>query len=117
MATLPFAAHGDTLPVVKLAPKYEGVGEARHVVGVQATVLLLFDGCAQAPITVLGMDPAKLPTLELMTERNIKLDFIKARFTGLTISFSGGDYGSIRYRGTASGIEFLNLAPVPNPSK
>lgn len=117
MATLPFAAHGDTLPVVKLAPKYEGVGEARHVVGVQATVLLLFDGCAQAPITVLGMDPSKFPNPEAVTDRNMKLDFMKARFTNLVISFSGGDYGSIHYRGTASGIEIINSPAAVIPSK
>lgn len=108
MATLPFASHGDTLPLVKIAPKYEGSGDARHVVGTVFTALLLFDNCAQVPITVLGLDASKLPDPEVVTERNMKLNFIQARFTDLVISFSGGDYGAIRYRGTASGIEILN---------
>ena len=30
MSQLPFAAHGDTLPVVKITTKYEGSGAARH---------------------------------------------------------------------------------------
>lgn len=108
MATLPFAAHGDTLPVVKIALKYEGAGDARHIAGTTVTALLLFDNCAQVPITIPGLDASKLPAPEVVTERNMKLDFIKARFTDLVISFSGGDYGAIRYRGTASGIEILN---------
>lgn len=49
MATLPFAAHGDTLAVSKISPKYEGSGEARHIIGAQVTALLLFDNCAQVP--------------------------------------------------------------------
>lgn len=108
MATLPFAAHGDTLPIVKITQKQEGSGDARHPVGVIVTGLLPFDACAQVPITILGMDISKLPTPEIVTERNTKLDFFKARFTDLVISFSGGDYGAIRYRGTASGVEILN---------
>lgn len=39
----------------------------------------------------------------------MKLDFLKARFSDLVITFSGGDYGAIRYKGTATGVEFLNL--------
>lgn len=108
MATLPPAAHGDTLPIVKIAPKYEGAGDARHIAGTTVTALLLFDNCATVSITIPGLDAAKLPAPEVVTERNMKLDFIKARFTDLVISFSGGDYGAIRYRGTASGIEILN---------
>lgn len=108
MATLPFAAHGDTLPLVKVSPKYAGSGDTRHIEGTVVHVLLLFDNCAQIPITIPGLDAAKLPAPEVVTERNMKLDFIKARFTDLVISFSGGDYGAIRYRGTASGIEILN---------
>lgn len=108
MATLPFAAHGDTLPIVKIASKYEGARDARHTAGTIATAMLLFDNCAQVPITIPGLDASKLPAPEVVTERNMKLDFIKARFTDLVISFSGGDYGAIRYRGTASGIEILN---------
>ena len=108
-STLPFAAHGDTLAVTKIVPKYEGSGEARHVVGSQVTGLLLFDNCAQVPITIPGLDASKLPGPEVVTERNLKMDFLKARFTDLVITFCGGDYGAIRYKGTASGIEFLNL--------
>ena len=108
MATLPPPAHGDTLPIVKIVPKYEGSGDARHIAGTTVTALLLFDNCAQVPISIPGLDAAKLPAPEVVTERNMKLDFIKARFTDLVISFSGGDYGAIRYKGTASGIEILN---------
>ena len=108
MATLPFTAHGDTLVISKISPKYEGNGDTRHVAGSVVTALLLFDNCAQVPITIPGLDAAKLPAPEVVTERNMKLNFIQARFTDLVISFSGGDYGAIRYRGTASGIEILN---------
>ena len=58
MPTLPHTAHGDTLFVVKIAPKNEGKGEARHTVGTQFNGLLLFDNCAQATIIVPGLDPA-----------------------------------------------------------
>lgn len=115
MANLPKEAHGDTLIVTKASPKYEGSGEARHIVGGQFNGLLLFDNCAQVPITIPGMDVTKLPAPEVVTERNMKMDFLKARFTDLVITFSGGDYGAIRYKGTASGIEFLNLTPATNP--
>lgn len=108
MATLPSAALGDTFPIVKISPKYEGSGDTRHVVGSVVTALLLFDNCAQVPITIPGLDAAKLPAPEVVTERNMKLNFIQARFADLVISFSGGDYGAIRYKGTASGIEILN---------
>ncbi len=108
MATLPFTAHGDTLPIVKIGPKYEGTGDARHIVGTAVTAMLLFDNCAQVPITILGLDAAKLPAPEVVAEHNMKQNFTQARFTNLVITFSGGDYGTVRYRGTASGIEILN---------
>ena len=107
MATLPPSAHGDTLPVVKIGPKYEGKGEARHIVGTQFHALLLFDNCAQAPITILGPDPTLFPTPEVVAERNLKMDFLRVRFTDLVITFSGGDYGAINYRGTASNVEII----------
>lgn len=108
MATLPFASHGDILPIVKIGPKHEGKGEARHIAGSLIHALLPFGSCAQVPITIPGLDATKLPAPEVVTEHNMKLDFIKARFTDLTISFSGGDYGSIRYSGTASGVEIIS---------
>ncbi len=107
-STLPFAAHGDTFPIVKITPKYEGEVSNRRVVGVQCEVLLLFDHCARVPITVVGADASKLPSNEILTERNIKLQFVLARFQDLTITFSGGDFGSIRYKGTATAVEVLN---------
>lgn len=119
-STLPFAAHGDTLPVVKITTKYEGSGPARHEAGVQLNALLLFDHCAQVPITVPGLDITKFPSTEVVTQRNMKMQFLVARFRDLAITFSGGDYGAIRYKGTASGVEFLNLNPAPTqpaPSK
>lgn len=112
MARLPKAAHGDTHIVTKIAPKYEGSGESRHVVGSVADIMLLFDNCARVPVTILGLDVTKLPSPEVVTERNVKQDFLKARFTDLEITFSGGDFGAIRYKGTASGVEFLNLTPI-----
>jgi len=112
-STLPCAAHGDSLPIVKISPKYEGSGETRHIVGAQFTALLLFDNCAHVPITIQGLDASTLPSPELVNDRNLKLQFLIAKFQNLTITFSGGDYGSIRYKGTAAGVEFLNLNPPP----
>lgn len=112
-STLPFAAHGDTLPVVKISTKYEGSGTARHEVGVQFNALLLFDNCAQVPITIPGLDISKFPTAEVVTQRNQKLQFLVARFRDLTIVFRGGDYGSVHYSGIATGVDFLNLNPAP----
>lgn len=113
MAQLPFAAHGDTLPVVKIATKYEGSGPARHAVGVQFNALLLFDSCATVPIVVPDLDATKFPSTDVVTQRNMALQFLVARFHDLVISFSGGDYGTIRYKGTATGVELLNLTPAP----
>lgn len=107
MATLPKVAHGDTLYVAKIGPKFEGKGEGRHLVGTQFHALLLFDNCAQVPITVPGLDSSKFPSSEAITERNMKLDFIKIRFTDLTINYTGGDYGAVNYRGTATNAEIL----------
>lgn len=114
---LPYAAHGDTAPIVKIETAYAGTGEARHEVGAKATALLLFDHCAHVPITIPGLDIAKLPTDDFLTERNMKMQFVVARFRDLVIEFFGGDYGTVRYRGTASGIEFLNLTPSATQAK
>lgn len=114
MAQLPFAAHGDTLPIVKISQKFEGVGAARHEVGVQFTALLLFDNCAVVPIVVPGLDISQFPSAEIVTQRNMKLQFLVARLQNLVITFSGGDYGAIRYKGTATGVEFLNLTAQPS---
>lgn len=113
---MPFPAHGDTLPVVKGGPKYEGSGEARQLVGTVIEGLLLFDSCAHVRINIPDLDPSSLPSTEFFTERNMKMNFVLARFKNLVITFSGGDYGAIRYKGTASGVEFLNLNP-PAPAK
>ena len=91
--TLPAAAHGDTLPIVKIAPKYEGKG----------------DNMAPAPIVIPGLDAATLPTPETVTERNMQLALLMGKFQGLVIEYSGGDYGSIRYKGRATGVTFTNL--------
>ncbi len=107
MSTLPRTAHGDTLPVVKIGPKNEGKGEARHFVGTQFNGLLLFDNCAQATIIVPGLDPAKMPAPDVITERNMKMDFLKVRFTDLTINYFGTEYGGVRYSGTASSAEIV----------
>ncbi len=113
---LPAVAHGDTLPVVKIAPKYEGSGTARHIVGSQLTALLLFDNCAPVPITILGLDASTLPSPETVQERNLNLQFLMGKFQNLVITFSGGDYGAIRYKGTATGLEFVNLSQPQSPS-
>lgn len=110
---LPHAAHGDTLAAVDIRVKYEGSGPARHVVGTQIDCLLTFDRCARVPITILGLDASTLPGSELVDERNQNLQFLLVRFQNLVITFSGGDYGSIRYKGTATAVEFLNLTPPP----
>ena len=107
--TLPAAAHGDTLPIVKIAPKYEGKGDARHIVGTELTALLPFDNMAPAPIVIPGLDAATLPTPETVTERNMQLALLMGKFQGLVIEYSGGDYGSIRYKGRATGVTFTNL--------
>lgn len=113
MSQLPFAAHGDTLPVVKITTKYEGSGAARHEVGVQFNALLLFDNCAQVPITIPGLDISKFPSADVVTQRNQKLQFLIGKFQNLVITFSGSDYGRIVYRAVATGVEFLNLNPAP----
>ena len=69
MAILPRAAHGDTIPVTKVERAYQGKGEARHEVGSKLTGLLLFDGCAQVPITIPGLDISKLPSPDIVTSR------------------------------------------------
>ena len=103
MAILPRAAHGDTIPVTKVERAYQGKGEARHEVGSKLTGLLLFDGCAQVPITIPGLDISKLPSPDIVTERNLKMQFLVARFRDLEISYRGG--------------EFLNLNPPAAPAK
>ena len=117
MPTLPFAAHGDTLPVVKQDKAYKGKGDARQEIGSKVTALLLFDNCAHVPITIPGLDISKLPSPEVVSARNQKMQVLVARFRDLEISFRGGDYGTVHYSGTASGIEFLNLTPPATPAK
>ena len=116
-STLPFAAHGDILPVVKFETAYEGKDAARHEVGVKVTALLLFDNCAAVPIVIKGFDFTQMPTGELVTARNMKLQLLVAKFSNLVITFTGGDFGAIRYKGTASGIEILNLNSAASPGK
>lgn len=106
-STLPQAAYSNEIVVTKIEPHNEGKNENRHVVGVRFRGLLLFDGCAHVSIVVRGLDPAKFPAPEVVTERNMKLDFLKVRFTDLVITFTAGDYGAIRYTGTASGAEII----------
>lgn len=117
MSMLPSAAHGDTLPVVKLEKAYKGRGEARQEIGSRVTAMLLFDNCAQVPITIAGLDVSKLPSPDIVSARNQKMQFLVARFRDLEISFRGGDYGTVVYSGTASGIEFLNLNPPAPPAR
>ena len=114
---LPHAAHGDTLPIVKVERAYKGKGEARHEIGSKLTSLLLFDGCAPVTITIPGLDVSRLPSPDIVAERNLKMQFLVARFRDLEISFRGSDYGAIVYSGTATSVEFLNLNPPTAPAK
>lgn len=114
--TLPHAAHGDTLPIVKIGSKYEGRGESRHIVGTEVTAILPFDNMALAPIVIPGLDAATLPTSETVTERNMKLDLLMGKFQGLVIEYSGGDFGSIRYKGRATGVTVTNLTATGTAS-
>lgn len=117
MSKIPRAAVGDTLPIVKIDKAYKGKGDARQEIGSKVTAMLLFDNCTHVPITIPGLDSSKLPSPDVVTERNLKMQFLTARFRDLEISFRGGDYGSIVYSGTATGIEFLNLNPLAPPAK
>lgn len=111
--TLPYAAHGPKLPVAKIEPKFEGKGDARHIVGAEVTTLLPFDGMAPAPIVIRGLDVATLPTQEAITERNLKLDLVVGDFQGLVVQYMGADFGAVRYFGRATGVTFTNLTTAP----
>lgn len=119
MPIIPAVALPSQWIVTDIAPKYEGKDATRRVVGTQIKALLTMDHCAQVPITILDLDASTLPSQELINERNLNMDFLVAEFQNLSVSFSGGDFGSIRYKGTASGVKFLNSAtPTSNvPSK
>ena len=114
---LPHAAVGDTLPVSKVEKAYKGKGDARQEIGTKVTAMLLFDNCAHVPITIAGLDVSKLPSPDIVSERNMKMQFLVARFRDLEITFRGGDYGTVIYSGTASGIEFLNLNAPAAPAR
>lgn len=117
MAMLPRAAHGDTLPVVRIDPAYKGKGDNRQEIGGKLGGILLFDHCAHVPITVPGLDISKLPSSDIVTERNMKMNFLIARFRDLEITFRSGDFGAVVYTGKASGVEFINLNPPTTPAK
>lgn len=108
---MPYPAHGDTLIVTKIEPKFEGKGDARHVIGTEIVVMLLFDHCSLVPIVIRGLDAATLPDDRVVSERNMSKDFLIGRFKDLVITYRGGDYGSVVYSGTASGVEISNLTP------
>lgn len=107
--TLPPAAHGPKLPVVRISPKYEGKGDARRLIGVELAGLLPFDGMSAVPIVIPNLDVTTLPSQETITEHNMKLDLLVGDFQGLVIEFSGGDYGAVRYTGYAKGVSFPSL--------
>lgn len=116
MAMLPRAAYGDTIPIIKIDRAYKGKGETRMEIGTKVTGMLLFDNCAHVPITISGLDISKFPSPDIVTERNLKMKFLIARFHNLEITYRGGDYGAVVYSGTASGVEFLNLNPSTPPA-
>lgn len=116
MATLPFASHGDTLPAVRIAPKYKGKGESRSLIGTEILTMLPFDCCAPVPIVIEGLDANKLPSQSIINEHNISLSFMMARFKDLVINYRGGDFGAVVYSGSASSVELLNpAAPQGEP--
>ena len=117
MPVLPRAAYGDTLPVVKIDRAYKGKGDARMEIGTKFDGLLLFDHAAHVSITIPGLDISKMPSSDIVTERNMKMSFLIARFRDLEITYRGGDYGAVVYSGSASGVEFLNLNPPTPPAK
>jgi len=106
---LPKAAYGETLPIVKAKEKLRGSGDSRRSIGAEYTAMLLFDGLAHVPVVVEGAE-LKI-SQDTLNEHNLKMEFVMARFSGLTIEFSGGDYGAVNYRGTAKSVEFVNLTP------
>lgn len=108
LATLPFQAHGDTLPVVRAEHAKEGPKDNRQVIGSKLIALLLFDSCAQVPVVIRGLDVSQLPAPEVFIQHNLRMNFVMAKFSNLVISFTGGDYGNIRYSATASGVEFIS---------
>lgn len=108
MATLPFQAHGDTLPVVRVEQAKEGPKDNRQVIGSKLIALLLFDSCAQVPIVIRGLDISQLPAPEVFIQHNLRMNFVMAKFSNLIVSFSGSDFGTIRYSATASGVEFIS---------
>lgn len=107
---LPAVAHGDRLPVVKAGPKYEGRGENRRLIGSELTALLPFDNLTAVPIVIPGLDAATLPSPETIGEHNQRLNLLLGKFQGLVIEFSGGDFGTVRYKGRASSVTFENLS-------
>lgn len=117
MPILPLNAVGDTFPVSKVEKAYKGKGDARQEIGAKVTTMLLPFDCAPVPITIAGLDVSKLPSPDIVSERNMKMQFLVARFRDLEISFRGGDYGTVIYSGTASGVEFLNLTSPATPAR
>lgn len=116
-STLPRGAFGDTLPTCKIEKAFKGKGETRQEIGVKVTGMLPFDHFAHVPIIIPGLDASKLPSPEIVAERNLKMNFLVARFRDLEITYRGGDYGTIIYSGAASGVEFLNLNSPTPPAK
>lgn len=117
MSVLPRAAVGDTLPVCKLEKAYKGKGDARQEIGTKVTGMLPFDHFAHVPIIIPGLDVSKLPSPEIVAERNTKMQLLVARFRDLEITYRGGDFGAVVYSGTATGVEFLNLNQPTPPAK
>lgn len=117
MPILPRTAVGDTFPVSKVEKAYKGKGDARQEIGAKVTTMLLPFDCALVPVTIAGLDVSKLPSPDIVSERNMKMQFLVARFRDLEISFRGGDYGAIVYSGVATGVEFLNLSAPAAPAR
>ena len=80
-------------------------------------VMVRADGCVLAQISLPSGALGGLTQADV-TERNLALDFIKAKLDGLVLEVRGGEFNKVEYRGTATGITILNPTPAPgNPGK
>lgn len=105
---------GTPAAVVKIERNAKIKVNGNDVYGTKLSSPVRADGCAVAelfiPRDITDVDQAEV------TERNLKLDFIKVKFSGLVLEAVGGEFNKLTYRGTIDAVEFLNLtAPTNGP--